>query len=881
MSDASRHVADVASAVASGDEVNWSDALSLAHSSHERSRIDQLKRIADLRGRSARPEVRPALGAINRLWTLLLGLAWLQIFVAMAGLPFLGGAGVSRFLPAQIFIMVAFVLAAVILLVGGEHDTRARRLADLYVLIAAAYARPLYKAAAFDGDISWLAPLWNGFYPEAFLGAAAWRFARVFPSAVRFGLFDRTAGVMIGIATGAGIVLFAVGIAQHPSLSISQVRWVLQFHREDPSARFWHVTYVLIFTALAAIPIRGSAVAGAERRRLVWFGLALVLGAAPLISGSVLEIISPGFRALKAAGGLSRAFIDSIVIAGLMSEPLTTSYIVLVHRVLAVRMVFGRLLRYALLRQTLLALVMLPLLLIGVYAYRHRQQPLGQVLGAADILRAAGLSGLAAIALAARQRFGVTLDRSLQNPRERHAEQVTQMAKVISRTRTPREIALRVSEQLSSALGIAQVALFGKQANGDFWPMSGTAPVLPSSSALAAILSSANDPLIVDPASPLLRILPDTDRSWLRRSQFEVLVPLSSKATSLAGILAAGPSLEGLPPSREDIALLSATAATVCLALEQYNIEPELAEEVAQECVACGLVLDSPTPCPCGGPRQLARLPLTIGGKFRVLRRLGSGGMGVVYLAHDDRLQRLVAVKTLPDVSGTASQAMFLEAQVMAATDHSNLAFVFGLEVWRSTPVLIVEYMAGGTLSDRLAKGPLPVNASLQLAADLADALAALHRDNTLHRDIKPSNIGFTRIDVPKLLDFGLAQLMQPATSSASRRLDVTAIAGTPLYLSPETLAGQPMDEYVDLWALSLVLFECLAGVHPFATAQSVEDVSERIRKTDLSIRRWQPNVPSSIDRFLRSALSLDRSDRPTTAKELTIELRRLQTLAS
>jgi eukaryotic-like serine/threonine-protein kinase len=228
---------------------------------------------------------------------------------------------------------------------------------------------------------------------------------------------------------------------------------------------------------------------------------------------------------------------------------------------------------------------------------------------------------------------------------------------------------------------------------------------------------------------------------------------------------------------------------------------------------------------------------------------------------------------------------MFLEAQAMAASEHPNLACVYGLEMWRATPILIVEHLPGGTLSERLRKGPLALDEALSIGAQLADALEALHRDGTLHRDIKPSNIGFGRAGAPKLLDFGLARLLGPikrqdrvAIAPSVETSDATAIAGTPLYLSPESLAGGAADEYVDLWALSLVVFEAIAGAHPFA-AMSVHGVYRRIRTEQPNLRLWQPDVPAAVEDFMIRALALDRSRRPATARQLASELRHLTTL--
>jgi serine/threonine protein kinase len=204
-------------------------------------------------------------------------------------------------------------------------------------------------------------------------------------------------------------------------------------------------------------------------------------------------------------------------------------------------------------------------------------------------------------------------------------------------------------------------------------------------------------------------------------------------------------------------------------------------------------------------------------------RRLGAGSMGVVYRARDTALERDVAIKTLPEVSEAAVARLRWEARAMAALDSPGLATIYGLEVWRRTPALIVEYLPGGTLADRLRSPPaLPEREVVRLGLDLARALSVIHGRGLLHRDIKPSNIGLTAAGTPKLLDFGLAVFRAPARD-AGHRGNAAAVAplaadrpaGTPAYMPPEALAGAPASPSSDLWALSVVLYEALTGARP------------------------------------------------------------------
>jgi len=175
--------------------------------------------------------------------------------------------------------------------------------------------------------------------------------------------------------------------------------------------------------------------------------------------------------------------------------------------------------------------------------------------------------------------------------------------------------------------------------------------------------------------------------------------------------------------------------------------------------------------------------------------------MGVVYLARDAALGRDVALKTLPAHRGDAVARLRDEARAMAALDHPALATLYGLELWRGSPVLVVEYMAGGTLAARLTKGPMRLEEILSLGITVADALAYMHAHGVLHRDVKPGNIGMTADGAVKLFDFGLAW-------------DEGTPAGTPAYLPREALTGAAPDEAVDLWALALVLRDAGGARH-------------------------------------------------------------------
>jgi serine/threonine protein kinase len=223
-------------------------------------------------------------------------------------------------------------------------------------------------------------------------------------------------------------------------------------------------------------------------------------------------------------------------------------------------------------------------------------------------------------------------------------------------------------------------------------------------------------------------------------------------------------------------------------------------------------------------------------------------------------LNRRVAIKTLPTVSADAMSRLAREARTMAALSHPNLATILGQESWRGTPILVCEYLHRGTLQQRLTRGPLATDEALTLCLTLLDALEYMHAQEVLHRDIKPSNIAFAKDGTPKLLDFGLAGLMERTQASTTHDGTSaapafgTTMAGTVAYLPPAAFRGEAPTVLFDLWALTVVLFESIAGRHPFAAGA---DTAENIcRGRFVAAIDGDREVPETISAFLRGALS-------------------------
>ncbi|MHC4686313.1 MAG: protein kinase domain-containing protein, partial [Planctomycetota bacterium] len=273
-------------------------------------------------------------------------------------------------------------------------------------------------------------------------------------------------------------------------------------------------------------------------------------------------------------------------------------------------------------------------------------------------------------------------------------------------------------------------------------------------------------------------------------------------------------------------------------------------------------------------------------GPFRIERELGRGGVGVVYLAHDTKLDRPVAIKSLPAevmANPKARSRFSREARVLASLNHPNIATIYD-EFQESEDVayLILEYVPGQTLAERIAKKPLRLEEALSIALQIADAVAAAHEHDVIHRDLKPGNIKITPEGKVKVLDFGLAKAVGgEGLDQQSTVTEPGRVIGTPAYMSPEQARGKPTDKRSDIWSFGCVLYEMLTGKIPFK-GETISDTLANILQTDPEWYALPPTTPANILVLLRRCLEKeprrrfrDIGDIAITLEETTTELQR------
>ena len=273
---------------------------------------------------------------------------------------------------------------------------------------------------------------------------------------------------------------------------------------------------------------------------------------------------------------------------------------------------------------------------------------------------------------------------------------------------------------------------------------------------------------------------------------------------------------------------------------------------------------------------------------YKVTGKLGAGGMGEVLRATDTKLNREVAIKVLPEEFAADAErvARFQrEAEVLATLNHPNVAAIHGLEDTQGGKALILELVEGETLSERLKKGPLPVEEALEVCKQMAEALEAAHEKGIIHRDLKPGNVKFTGDGKVKVLDFGLAKTAENShQTSQTNTVDADSptitdeftkpgtILGTAAYMSPEQARGKLVDKRSDIWSFGCVLYECLTGKCLFKGEEVTETLAKIIeREPDWST--LPENMPPTIHLLLRKCLAKDRRRRYQHVDDARVDL--------
>ncbi len=257
---------------------------------------------------------------------------------------------------------------------------------------------------------------------------------------------------------------------------------------------------------------------------------------------------------------------------------------------------------------------------------------------------------------------------------------------------------------------------------------------------------------------------------------------------------------------------------------------------------------------------------------YKILAKIGEGGMGVVYKAEDTKLKRTVALKFLPNEftrDKDAKDRFIQEAQAAGALDHPNICTVYEINEVNDQTFIVMAYIEGQNLKDRLKSGLIEIEDALEIATQVAEGLQEAHENGIIHRDIKPANIALTAKGQAKIMDFGLAKL--------SWGVDLTktaTIMGTAAYMSPEQAKGEKVDHRTDIWSLGAMLYEMLAGERPFRGYHDSAAIHSILNEEPEPVSRLREGIPTDLDRIVQKALEKDPSDRYESMQAIILDLK-------
>lgn len=727
-----------------------------------------------------------------------------------------------------------------------------------------------------------------------------------------------------------GRALLLLGAACSVLTFLGEIPGFLELRLSQPGQARWLALQqqlrlgVAVICGLSAVALiagqrriyRGNGLRAPEARRTRLAGRALLVGALPCISLVAVQGIGQLLtgRAVIPAVAMSLGFVPLVLC------PMVVVFLSLSLEAAPAKLLVRRAAVFLLARRTVRATCFAPLLILALQLWRHRNEPLAAVLAAHPVAMGAAAAG-AVLALAWRESFQRRMERLLESSPP-DADRIVSAVGDRARAATSLdELALSLSAEVTKGFGVTDAAFFVIDEGSGLCRSAGRdLPALELDAPAAQALRTRRDAvdLFAAVAGPGQEAAADQQSRWAEATGLRLLVPLVGSGSGLLGFIGVGPKRNEMPFEEGDRAGLRAVATAASLAVENLRLRSSSGSgagggatatrqsagigasgELALWCPRCTRVYSSASGGLCGedGTPLLAGdvpLPHVLGGRYLLERRLGSGGMGTVWRARDLSLGRSVAVKTLSRLSTEASVRFRREARAAARFLHPNLATILTSETWGDVPVLVFECLEGGTLEHRLRAGPCAPHDVARWGVLLAGALQAAHDGGVLHRDVKPSNIGFTSDGVPKLLDFGLAAVFddvekepvrsgaEPARADAAHlSLDATvsrltrsgAIVGTIPYLSPEAVLGRPATAGVDLWGLTLSLYEAVTGRNPFIGEGTLETLNHILSDRVPDPRDLRRDCPAALAAVLTRNLSRLAEERARTAAVLRAEL--------
>jgi len=595
-----------------------------------------------------------------------------------------------------------------------------------------------------------------------------------------------------------------------------------------------------------------------ERRKL----RVLIVGSVIGLAAYMPRVLWTSFLEFHPESGawLTSAVFDLVTTAGYLIFPLSFAYCILRHRLFDIRIIIRRGLQYAFARRFLLWVPPLAAALLLLDLIVHGREPLLDILKARGWLYA-GIAALAGLAYLRRQSWLSALDRRFFRDRYDGEKLLHDIADEIRESSSIEQVAPAVVARIAGALHARFCALISRGSSDNVYRTIAASPA----QALYAELRSSNKliplvrvfgkpfPVLLAESGWLGQQLPQEDKDFLHAGPIDLIVPVSLTQGQTEVVLVLGPKLSEEPYSTEDTRLLETVASSMALLLARGPAG--LSNVVFEECPRCGNCYDTGTiRCPTDNlTLTLIPNPRLLADRYRLDGRLGQGGMGKVYRATDISLDRNVAVKMIREeflADPSALDRFSRECRVAGSLSHPNLVTVhdFGVDSAQRA-FLVMEFLEGITLREELhIHARLTPARILQVFEPLCAGLEAAHNRGLVHRDLKPENIFLVRSSAPevvKITDFGIAKFLPRVADETSDTFTGVPL-GTLRYMSPEQLRAGALSRNWDLWALAVIAYEVLCGIHPFATAEIAALPGAILEANVTPVTNYLPQAPSS-----------------------------------
>jgi eukaryotic-like serine/threonine-protein kinase len=619
-----------------------------------------------------------------------------------------------------------------------------------------------------------------------------------------------------------------------------------------------------------------------ERRRV----RILVCGTIVALCGMGTAVILLFLIPARVTHNLPSTPLISLLIALYFAFPVSFAYVILRHRVFDLGIILRRSLQYALARRLLLSAVPALAAVFLADLLLHGNQPILAVVRARGWMYAM-IAALAAIALPRRQQWLESLDRRFFRERYDARRLLREVAEEVHTAKSLEYEAPRVVARIEAALHPEFAALMIREQHENFYHAVAAAPTgegppsLPKDTKLVALTRLLGKPLEVPQTqSGWLQQLPHQDTEFLRRARIDLIVPIAVDPQETEALIALGRKRSEEPYSSEDQDLLIAIAENLAILLERPTAPAAPRPDTFEECPQCGVCYDSgSTSCTTEGAHLIpVILPRLLGKRYRLEQRLGRGGMGTVYKARDMALDRTVAVKLIREelvANNDAAQRFHREAKIAASFSHPAVVTVYDFGVHgEHRAFLVMELLQGRTLRNELNRVKrMPPMRTLPLLTQVCAALEAAHRRQIVHRDIKPENlflINSSSEELIKVLDFGLGKFLGADEARSTVTFDTGAgqLLGTMYYMCPEQLKSADVSPGWDLWALSVVAYELLAGAHPFSRSSIVECHRAIVGGNFTAIENVVVDASPCWNEFFTTSLSPQTAQRPQTATQ-------------